>query len=216
MVPARWRSGARGCSTAWARALCLAVTMLIVTVAMPSQAWGADRGGDPLRPLLTCIEQGPFRALDRDRLPEQVTSRQVRLPDGERRVSLLDGYRVILVTPQGEPFVNLKVERSIRELAEADRAVVLDQMRAFAERKPAGSAPMRDERRGRVRLLGLDQPSLAATGPLGLYMLLVEDADLIVTAYVLNQTPARRAFDSLEGYEALRELAMRHILGCLG
>jgi hypothetical protein len=101
----------------------------------------AERASDSLRPIVKCLESGGVRVRAVGRLPEQVTSRSVTTQRGEARVSLADGYRLIVDAENGIPFVNLKIERSATDSFQSDRAAVRAQMERFSEQRPRRSAP---------------------------------------------------------------------------
>lgn len=168
-----------------------------------------------LEPYVACVERGSFAVRDVVRAGQRPSSRSVNTAEGERRVSVADGYRVMLNTPQGEPFVNLKIELSAPGKADEDRAVIVAQMRAMAGGSAAGALPLKDETRDGVQAVGLDNPSIDHRSIISFYTLFVAPKGLVATAYVLNQKPERRAFASLSEYQVLRDKALSEIAACL-
>lgn len=188
----------------------IASTLLAVAAATTAPA------ADSLQPIVQCVVAGPLKGVDIQRRTDAGTTRTVALPGGgaQRQVSVLDGYRVMLATANGQYFVNLKIERSAPGQAEADRAVIREQMQALVRQGPAGAPPLLQRDEGGVELLGLNQPSLDS-GSLGFYTLFVPSADLVVTLYLLNQAPARREFKTYADYERLRDQALSQVRACL-
>jgi hypothetical protein len=175
----------------------------------------AERATDPLAATIQCISSGQLKTLESSRLPESTTSRSVATLEGERSVSLADGYKVILATPQGIPFVNLKLELSRPDSADADRSAIKQQMQAFASRRPPTAMDLvRSNVRG-LEVLALHQPDLSRGGPVSFITAFAESRSLVATLYVLNQEPAKRAFATYEQYESLRDEAIEHIFGCI-
>ena len=175
----------------------------------------AQRSADPLAPIVRCIEAGKFRVLEQGRLPASVTSRAVETLEGAKTVTTVDGYRVILATAQGLPFVNLKVEQSATAAAAADRDAVAGQMKALSSRRAPGHGDLQRTSGRDGDVLALHQPSLEAGGPLSLYSIFVPSKAVIATAYVLNQAPGKRAFATYGEYEALRDEAMTLVQRCV-
>ncbi len=175
----------------------------------------AERAADPLAATIQCISSGRLKTLESSRLPESATSRSVATLEGERSVSLADGYKLILATPQGLPFVNLKVELSRPDSADADRSAIRQQMQAFASRRPPTAKDLaRSNVRG-LEVLALHQPDLSRGGPVSFITAFAESRSLVATLYVLNQEPAKRAFATYEQYESVRDEAIEHIFGCI-
>src|SRR5688572_15767083 len=108
------------------------------------------RESDSLGPIAECIASKPFHARQTDRLPATTRSRVVTLEDGEKHVSLADGYRLLLELERLS-FVNLKVERSIKADFPEDKRIIEQQMRGFAE-QPSDLAV---ETRGPVEVMEL-------------------------------------------------------------
>ena len=175
----------------------------------------AQRGSDPLAPIVSCIRDGKFRVLEQGRLPATVTSRLVQTSAGPKPVSMTDGYRVILATSQGRPFVNLKIELSVPNSAAADRDAVLSQMQAFSSNRSADQKELQRTLAAGVEVLALHQPSLERGGPLSFYSMFVPEKFIIATLYILNQEPEGRAFATYGEYEALRDEAANHVQACI-
>lgn len=189
--------------------LALCATLLVPTLAL------AQREGDPLAPIVRCVAAGKFKVLEQGRLPPSVTSRSVDTQSGVRTVTLSDGYRVILATSQGKPFVNLKLELSVPTSAAADREAIEGQMQAFSSRRSHDQKALQRTEVSGVEVLELHQPNLERGGPLSFYSLFVPAKSMVATVYVLNQEPAGRAFASYSDYEALRDEAVQLVQGCL-
>ncbi len=186
---------------------------LAALAAASVSSWG-QRAGDPLAPIVRCIAAGKFGVLEQARLPASATSRSVETAAGNKTVSVADGYRVILATSQGQPFVNLKVEQSSPADAAVDRATVEAQMALFSSRRSGAQQALQRVVDGEVELLSLHQPDLARGGPISFYSLFVPSKALIASLYVLNQPPGQRAFSTYADYEALRNEAVKLVQGC--
>ncbi|MBQ0935972.1 hypothetical protein [Ideonella paludis] len=175
----------------------------------------AQREADALAPVVQCFGGGKFAAKEVNRLPEAVKARSVETLTGPKSVSMVDGYRVILTTAQGKPFVNLKIEQSAAAQAASDREAVVAQMEAFSSKRTPDQQPLARSVHGDVEVLALHQPSLDGRGPLSFYSMFVPVKSMIATMYVLNQDGSDRAFSTFAQYEQLRDEAAGLVLRCL-
>lgn len=188
----------------------------IAGLALAASGAAANPPSGDLQAIAGCVAAGPIQGVETQRRTGSAATRAISIPGrGEQQVSVVDGYRVMLATAPGQYFVNLKIERSAPDQAEADRDAIRQLVQALAAQAPVGTPPLKRELGGGVETLGLDQPSLDRSGTLGFYTLFVPRADLVVTAYLLNQPPAQRAFASYADYERLRDQALGQIRGCL-
>jgi len=193
----------------------LRLTACLATLLVSSAPALAQRSTDPLAPIVQCLRAGQFSTLEQKRLPSTATSRTVETAAGTKAISTLDGYSLLLATPQGLPFVNVKVELSAAAQAAADRDAVTAQMQTFASRRTPEQRDLTRRAEAGVDVLSLHQPDLTRGGPISLYSFFVPEKDLIGTAYVLNQDPAKRAFSTYTEYEALRDEAARLVQACI-
>lgn len=185
---------------------------MLLASSMPSSA---QRATDALGPVVRCVAAGKFSVLEQGRLPATTASRSVETASGDKPVSLADGYRVILATAQGQPFVNLKVELSAPSSAASDRAAVEEQMKVFSARRAPDQKELQRTSEGGVDVLALHQPDLSRGGPISFYSFLQPARSIIATMYVLNQAAPKRAFSTYAEYEALRDEAVNLVQGCL-
>ena len=167
-----------------------------------------------MQELGDCIARGSFKVTGRLSLPASVKSRSVDTEQGQREVSLDGGQRLILLTEQGEPFVNLKIERSRDGRFDGDREAVTAQMEFMRRRSGDAASLISDRRGGESVLLGLNNPSLGMS-IISFYSLFEPKRALIATAYFLNQKPDRRAFATMEEYTVLRDKALQELQACL-
>lgn len=184
------------------------ITRILASLALAATSTAALSQGTDLQAIAGCISAGPIKGVETQRRTGAASTRSIGRPgEPERQVSVLEGYRVMLATAPGQYFVNLKIERSAHDKADEDRDIIRKQMQSFA----ASGASLKQEQDGGVETLGLDEPSLDRSGTLGFYTFFVPRADLVVTAYLLNQ----RAFASYADYERLRDQALKQVKGCL-
>ena len=172
-----------------------------------------ERPADPLRQLTTCSYSNELQARSVSRWTAG-TSRMVQTATGPMRVSVADGYRMLLAFPGTAPFVNLKLERSQPGKLSADRTAILAQMTNFAATPGADVTPFKVVERNGVEIMALNNSKLTP-GVIGVYTLISEKANVIATAYLLNQKPNERKFRSFEQYQALRDDFIYSLAVCM-
>jgi hypothetical protein len=105
-----------------------ALAMMIAAAATHAQ----DRSTDPLQRITQCFRGGEFHAECTYRLSESVVSRQVDTATGPMRVSIDDGYRMMVYRKSTAPLVNLLIERSAAGQFASDRDAIVRHMAALA------------------------------------------------------------------------------------
>lgn len=172
-----------------------------------------ERPDDPLRPLTTCAFGKDLQAKSVSRWTAGA-SRMVQTTGGPMSVSVADGYRMLLAFPGSAPFVNLKLERSQPGKLAADRTAILAQMTSFAATPGAKVAPFKVIERNGVEIMALNNAELTP-GVISVYTLISEKTNVIATAYLLNQKPEQRKFQTFEQYQALRDEFIYSLAVCM-
>lgn len=193
------------------------LTLLFVTLSNSAKAEQVhlDRSTDTLAPILTCIAQGNLQLAKTNRLPAHIQFRQVMTTEGNRKVSTLDGYKLILETAPNVMFVDLKLEQSDAKLFSEDRVAIIAQMQKVYQSKMTPAKPIPFKKLHDIEIIALDQLSLDVNGPLSMYTLLSESRAVIATAYMMNQPAELRAFKTMREYEVLRDQFIDDLVGCL-
>ena len=175
----------------------------------------AARTTDPLKGRVACVEAGELEVLEVRRYPEHFTGRSVVGQFGKMAVSVDDGYRVMLATPNKAPFVNLKIEKSAKGHFNADRAAILAQMQKMSDERGPSADPIRTSWQDDMEVVELHQPVLALPGPMSFVTIFVPTDGVVATAYILNQEEGRRAFQTMEEYHAMAQRFIAQLLKCL-
>lgn len=169
-----------------------------------------------LAPIVQCLRAGPFGVLEHKRLPANVKIRSVETARGPKLVSIIDGHNLILATPQGLPFINVRVELSLTETAAGDRAAIAEQMQFLSSKQEPGDKALQQTTQSGVEISALHRATLERKGAISFYTLVVPARNVIATAYILNQEPAdKRAFATYAEYEVLRDKAVALMQTCL-
>jgi hypothetical protein len=200
---------------------------VLLQAAAPSDAFAQQRV-DSLRPLTRCDFVDGLRIVALDRTPAEIQERQVMTALGVQRVSLADGYRVMLTYPASDFFANVKVERSQDSRYSNDKNAIVAHMEYLANQssKEAGAmVPLEHKAYGGLDMYSFDFPTVdffiannpptLGGGPIGTYVLFDDARRLIVTVYFLNQRSERRRFRTIEEYRVLRDRFLERYVACL-
>lgn len=190
------------------------------TLALALSLTGIAMGQTPPQPAsldeqVACLLKGPLRVTAKDRRAAKEAWRDVETASGRQRVSVADGYRLMLGLQGPEPLVNLKIERSVPGQFAADRAAVLAQMTYIGDRRAAAAEPLDISVQDGVELMGLHNPAVEGPGPVSMMSLLHEPTQTVLTAYVLSQSPGKRELTTPAAYASLRAQLVDHWVACL-
>lgn len=191
----------------------LGVLLLAPLLHIPAAAAAAQQSA--LAAYTQCPLSANLKATSILRGAVMPRERKVDTGAGQRTISVADGYKAMFAFPDTADFVNLKVERSVAGRYAADKQAVLDQMQQMVKRAPAGSGTGIE----RSNADGIDIAAINNTalvnGVISFYTLFDDKQEVIATAYLLNQDPKRRAFQSFEQYKTLRDGFVRDFTACM-
>jgi hypothetical protein len=149
-----------------------------------------------------------------DRFPGNgIRYRTVETSGGPRKISMIDGYRIMLAYPGRIDFANMHVEKSDASQYPADKDAVIKSMETLVA--PSG-APMVAEHRiyNGFDMYASNDPTMTGNGPSGMYVLFRDSAHLIVTIYFLDQKPEDRQYKTLADYTTLRDGVLKDFTTC--
>lgn len=193
--------------------LALALALAASLIPLGASAQTAERGATD---VARCLRAGPYASSEPQRSNSADNFRIVALSDGQqKKVSLAEAWRVLLLTTGDRPFVNLKIERSLPDQHADDRAVILEQMTALAKAGPPSVEGFRQSLDSDVETFALDQPMVNARGPLGFYTLFAPKHSLVVTAYFMPVDQAGQTFPDLKAYAASRDGVLEVVKRCM-
>lgn len=145
-----------------------------------------------------------------DRRTSDRRFREVDTRDGKKPVSVRDGYRMIVSYPNGSTFANIKIEWSEAAAYTEDRKAVVANMEYMASR---GSLNLQRGKEGNFDLYEIDDAP--ARAPQGLYLLLDDSRQMIVTTYLFNESKEPRMFGESSRYQELRKQFLAELASCV-
>ena len=209
----------------------LFISLLLVLIpgllGMPSIALAQSKNdADPLKVYTRCKLQGGLKAKEVDRRPGSTPKyRYVLTANGEEKVSVVDGYRVMFgYRDLLYYFANVKIEQSESSSYAQDKERVVNELKYLSTTKQATGNVFSDKiLLNGFEHYGLDRDRLDVGLTLGTHLLLYDPDHLIITVYFLNQDDKGlgkmigngRRFRDLDEYHKLKTDFLNRYSECL-
>lgn len=192
--------------------------LIVGAIALPtrSSAQTAERD-DSLKPFTTCQLDSGLRIVEVDRLPKKVKSRTVATSKGEQKISLADGYRVMVAYNDDKDwFANIKAEKSFDADYEQDKERVIDNLKwaASTSKELENPEPVKisfNEHEG----YATSKRELKTGNMLGIYVLFSDAHRTITTFYFINQNEKRKRFQTIEEWRTVRDEFLNTYTRCI-
>lgn len=171
---------------------------------------------DSLKGHTSCELDSGLKIVQVDRLPKGNTSRTVQTSNGDRTISLADGYRVMVAyNNKRDWFVNIKAEKSFPEEYERDKEGVIENLKFAA----STTADLEHPEPVKVSFNGFEgygTSKRALTGNVvGMYVLFSDPDRTITTFYFINQNAKRERFKSIEEWRTIRDEFLNTYTTCI-
>ncbi len=193
-----------------------AIALIVPTLSAAQAAPNVSAKAEPLDAYISCPYSGGLSVVSTTRLPGHgVRYRTVATHNGERKVSLIDGYRLMIA--QGEPsyFANMKVEKSDLSQYVSDKDAVIKNLELAMELAPPAVKPVWEHMPyNGFDVYGLVDRTMDANGPNGMYLLFRDSTQTIVTIYLLGQKPEYRKFKTIDEHDALVDRMLEELTTC--
>jgi hypothetical protein len=170
---------------------------------------------DSLKPFTACDLHDGLRIVQVDRLPRKVKSRTVKTSSGDQKISLADGYRVMVAyNDQRDWFANIKAEKSVAGEYERDKQNAIENL------KWAMSVGTEMETQEPVKISFGEFEGYASArrtlvgNMLGIYVLFSDADATITTFYFINQNSNRKRFQTIEEWRVVRDEFLKTYTAC--
>jgi hypothetical protein len=192
-----------------------------VLLALPSLVGGqAARnppdGREPLDAYLSCRYGAGLNVVSvLRRQASDPRSRTVATATGERKISVIDGYRLML--SQGEPgyFANMKIEKSDPRQYASDKDAAIKNLEYAMKTAAPGIKPVWDHMPyNGYDVYAVTDTTMGVVGPNGMYLLFRDSAQVIVTIYFLGQKPEHRHFRTIQEHDAIVDKMLEDLTTC--
>lgn len=198
-----------------AKLVIVSIIFVAVNSAVSSLAQSSVRD-DALKPFTSCELDSGLKIVQVDRLPRDVKSRTVKTSKGDEKVSLADGYRVMVAyNDDRDWFANIKAEKSVTADYEKDKELVIDNLKwAASTSKELESQEPAKVSFGEYEGYGTSKRTLTGN-MLGIYVLFSDVDRTITTFYFINQNSKRKRFQTIEEWRVVRDEFLKTYTTCL-
>ena len=193
----------------------VAISMIVGLLTSPALAQSSERD-DSLKPYTECNLDSGLRIVQLDRLPKDVKSRTVQTSKGDQKISLADGYRVMVAYNEKKDwFANIKVEKSFATEYERDKEGVVENLKwaASTSKELESQEPIKVSFNG-YEGLGTSKRALGGN-LLGIYLLFSDAERTIITIYFINQNYKRPRFQTIEEWQGVRDEFLKTYTACI-
>lgn len=161
---------------------------------------------DSLKPFTSCDLPDGLRIVQVDRLPKDVKSRTVETSEGKQKISLADGYRVMVAYNEYKDwFANIKAEKSVTADYEQDKERAIENLKwAASTSKELESPEPVKVSFGEYEGYGTSKRTLIGN-MLGIYVFFSDVDRTITTFYFINQNSKKKRFQTIEEWRLLRD-----------
>ena len=173
---------------------------------------------DSLKPYLSCKFDDGLKIVETSRHRQWKSPdkfRPVKINGAEERVSVVDGYRVMLAYPNTYYFANVKAEQSDPQSYTKDKETLIKQMQQLTStsKEMETAEPIKVTYRD-FEGYGLNRKTILGD-ILGMYVLFSNTNRQVVTIYFLNQPAEKRKFQTIEEYRTLRDRFLDKYTSCI-
>ena len=171
---------------------------------------------DSLKRFTSCGLENGLRIVQVDRLPKNTKSRTVKTSQGDRKISLADGYRVMVAYNEHRDwFANIKAEKSFTAEYQRDKEGVIENLKWAA----STTSDLESPELLKVSFNGYEgygTSKRALTGNLlGIYLLFSDVDHTITTIYFINHNANRKRFQTIEEWQAVRDEFLKTYTTCV-
>lgn len=167
---------------------CLALAIL----GMPGLCYSQTKD---LADYLPCQASG-LKIAQADRLPVRPMIRTVKTAEGDKPITMVDGWRVLYLLLPTEPMLNLKFEELEATNWDQQKTWLIDWLRQLAK-DDSNSQELHEKTFGQIHRYTVERKSLEG-GVLSISELFKDSSYDVMTVYYLNDEPAKRQFQSIE------------------
>jgi hypothetical protein len=193
-----------------------AMVLILPSLLAGQSAQNASTKPEPLDAYLSCRYGAGLSVVSALRMQgDGLRYRDVPTAEGQKKVSIIDGYRLMI--SQGEPsfFANLHIEKSDPRQYARDKDVVIKSLEYAMDARPPGPRAVWDH----VPYNGFDvysvtDTTMGANGPNGIYVLFRDPTQTIVTIYFLGQKPEHRHFGTIQEHDAIVDKMIEDLTTC--
>lgn len=193
------------------------IFMIVGWSTSASRSFGqSSERDDSLKPYTSCELESGLKIVQVDRLPKKVKSRTVETSKGEQKISLADGYRVMVAyNDDRDWFANVKAEKSFPAEYERDKQNVIENLKwaASTSKELENPEPVPVSFNGHEGYATSKRTLIG--NMLGIYVLFSDAHRTITTFYFINQNSKKKRFQSIEEWRTVRDEFLKTYTTCI-
>ena len=168
-----------------------------------------------LKPYTYCHFSDGLQVVKVDPLTAGITERAIETADGTRHIEMNAGLRIMFAYPTSDFYANVKVESLPPNHYDEEKKWLIDNYDYILQtsKDSKSNATLQSPMSG-FDVRGNDRTKLEG-GVLGLYLAFDDQARVVTTVYLLNQEPYERSFQTIEQYQAMRDVFLKHYFSCV-
>lgn len=179
---------------------------------------GQSNKPESLKPYLSCKFDDGLKIVDTSRHRQWSSQDKFRTVDVngvEEKVSVVDGYRIMVAYPKTHYFANIKAENSNPDDYAKDKETVVSSLKwsTATSHDVESLEPIKVSYNG-FESYSANRRSLIM-GVLGITVLFSDARHQILTIYFLNQLPKKRKFQTIEEWHTLRDGFLERYTNCI-
>ncbi len=125
---------------------------------------------------------------------------------GEKEITRIDSYRILVAYPKTDAFANIRPEKSRPDAYIQDKQNAIEELKHLIStgKEMESDKPIKATYNG-FESYGLNRRTLEIGNTVGVYILFNDTDQTITTIYFFNAKPKKRKFQTIEEWKTLRE-----------
>lgn len=172
---------------------------------------------DLLKPYTFCTFGDGLKVTKFERLPKgEIYSRGVQTAAGEKEITRIDSYRILVAYPKTDAFANIRPEKSRPDAYRQDKQNAIEELKHLIStgKEMESSEPIKATYNG-FESYGLNRRTLEIGSTVGVYVLFNDTDQTITTIYFFNAKPKKRKFQTIEEWKILKENFLNAYTRCI-
>ena len=195
----------------------LIIAGFIIIFASTGHAQRISDKPDLLKPYTVCEFDDGLKIVKFERLSkDEIYSRAVKTADGEKEVTRIDSYRMLVAYPNTDAFANIRPERSRPDGYAQDKKNIIEELKYMisVSKEMEFKEPIKATYNG-FEIYGMNRRTLEIGTTVGMYVLFHDADQTITTVYFFNPKPKKRKFQTIEEWRTLKEDFLNNYTNCI-
>ncbi len=185
-------------------------SFVVISLSLCPQYSQSQESTTSLKSYISCDFQDGLSIVAGNRRISTENYRELKIPSGIQRISVIDGYR-LGIAYAGRPylFANMKVEQSDSQLYEQDKKSIREYLNSLEN-----TIKINLKHNG-FTVIGQEMSEIDQGGVMGLYVILSDTDQVIITTYLLNQGKEKRVYSDISEFREIRDSFFESYTKCI-